>query len=1091
MISAYVDGRLPDQQREALEAHLSQCDDCYFLVRETGRAVEDLDRRDGRGRRSAGPVSLRYALPTAATLVVGLGGVLVWRHLQPSPADAAVAPLVEALGQRRVFEPRLAGGFLPGPLAAPKRGGVPEADRWPLLAAATQIRARTLAEPKIENRQALAAAHLLLGEMDAAVQILEELAVAAPRDPRISNDLAAAYLVRAREKGRAEDYPRALEVASIAAELAPGWPEAWFNKALALEALNLVGEARAAWAACRAVTPPGDGWAEVVADHVRRLEAAPQVDKDRVGEALWHALDRGAVEEMDRIVTSSVESSRLFFEERLLPPLRGDDRLSTIERMRTFGDRFRIRTGDASISRLAGLLAGNAEDDGLARLHAEYAEARRLYRQDRWREAGRLFEDLKEPLETAGSPLAPWAALHIAILDYQAGRTAESEARLRSLRRDPSAAVQPLLLGRVEWMLGLIEVGRGGFDSAVRAYAAGRKHFEDAGDLVHAAYMDEQTGEVFGYLGRHGLGWGYRVQALGRLREFPEVKRRVMVLVGCGDHCRNGGWIRAAMSLHREARSVAATGTPRDVADSELSLARTAASDPRVRSASLARARRVIDGLRDVDVRERVFGEYQRIVAETVDLEADDGSAVLDQAIAWLSDRDARARVAPLHLRRGQWLSSRGETEAAARDFHRVIELCSGSRAPADDLLASYAQLGVAAYDELLASEARFRDPLDGLALAEGRWRISDDAGAPERDRLASLASTLHADSVVLAFVPLPHALLSWSVSGGELHRSRVRISRNELDGLVTALRTSLQGNASDVDVAARLYSLLVGPHEPALTGRSRLFVVPAGTVARLPFGALRDGGGARLADRVSVAFVPSLGFLLERGFARALSREAMRVFSFGFASGSEDLPRLARAEAEAIAVVGHLGGGDAITGRGATADVFVTGARTARVVHFAGHAVANPERPQLSSLVVSDGAGGDGHLTARRIEGLDLRHVRLVMLSACSASGSAAEYGEGTLTLARPFLNAGADAVIGPLWDVSDRGMPEVSARLYESIRRGATPAQAVSDVQRWAESRGGPAAADARSLVTFTAEGALGRPLPSGRRRGGEDVR
>ena len=88
----------------------------------------------------------------------------------------------------------------------------------------------------------------------------------------------------------------------------------------------------------------------------------------------------------------------------------------------------------------------------------------------------------------------------------------------------------------------------------------------------------------------------------------------------------------------------------------------------------------------------------------------------------------------------------------------------------------------------------------------------------------------------------------------------------------------------------------------------------------------------------------------------------------------------------------------------------------SASLVHFAGHAVFDDERPDRSMLVL-----GRQALTSETIASIDLRQLRLVVLSACETSRVTERRGSGMSGLAEAFLAAGAGGVIGSLWRVED----------------------------------------------------------------------
>ena len=102
-------------------------------------------------------------------------------------------------------------------------------------------------------------------------------------------------------------------------------------------------------------------------------------------------------------------------------------------------------------------------------------------------------------------------------------------------------------------------------------------------------------------------------------------------------------------------------------------------------------------------------------------------------------------------------------------------------------------------------------------------------------------------------------------------------------------------------------------------------------------------------------------------------------------------------------------------------------------LLHFAAHAVADEERPERSAVLLAPGgAAEDGLLQSREIVDLPL-DGRVVVLSACRSAGGSVLRGEGVLSLARAFFQAGSPAVVGSLWPLRD----DETATLFESFYR------------------------------------------------------
>jgi CHAT domain-containing protein/tetratricopeptide (TPR) repeat protein len=104
-------------------------------------------------------------------------------------------------------------------------------------------------------------------------------------------------------------------------------------------------------------------------------------------------------------------------------------------------------------------------------------------------------------------------------------------------------------------------------------------------------------------------------------------------------------------------------------------------------------------------------------------------------------------------------------------------------------------------------------------------------------------------------------------------------------------------------------------------------------------------------------------------------------------------------------------------------------------VVHFATHGILNPERPELSGIVLSlfdrEGRKQDGFLRLHDISELELP-VKLVVLSACSTGLGKDVRGEGPVGLVGGFLAAGAEGVIASYWNVDDEATSELMTRFY-----------------------------------------------------------
>ena len=124
----------------------------------------------------------------------------------------------------------------------------------------------------------------------------------------------------------------------------------------------------------------------------------------------------------------------------------------------------------------------------------------------------------------------------------------------------------------------------------------------------------------------------------------------------------------------------------------------------------------------------------------------------------------------------------------------------------------------------------------------------------------------------------------------------------------------------------------------------------------------------------------------------------------------------------------------------------------TARVAHFATHALVDAADPLGSHLLLGAAANAatqdhDGRLTASEVAGMTLEG-ELVVLAACrSARGPISS--DGIAGLTRAFQSAGVPTVLATLWDVSDRTTARVVDRFYREWTAGASKDAALRAAQ------------------------------------------
>lgn len=282
--------------------------------------------------------------------------------------------------------------------------------------------------------------------------------------------------------------------------------------------------------------------------------------------------------------------------------------------------------------------------------------------------------------------------------------------------------------------------------------------------------------------------------------------------------------------------------------------------------------------------------------------------------------------------------------------------------------------------------------------------------------------------------------------------------------------------------VAHRLYELLLRPAAHVIRGRE-LVIVPDAALHDLAFEALvvnpsemalaqatgKDMGSLRpryLVEEHAVIYVPSVSVLVEIAGQQKRTVPRNAVLLVGDPIFNADDPRAKEVAPTLIAMntpATRLRGGlhrlpmteqevreiAALSARHHLRPTIWLGREASeqnvkhhdlasyRFLHFATHAVADPEDGRFSAIVLSlaDGsAREDGVLTAAEIARLNL-NADLVVLSGCETGTGQRTEAESIIGLGRAFLLAGARRVCGSLWKVEDAATRELMVRFYSDL--------------------------------------------------------
>ncbi len=439
-------------------------------------------------------------------------------------------------------------------------------------------------------------------------------------------------------------------------------------------------------------------------------------------------------------------------------------------------------------------------------------------------------------------------------------------------------------------------------------------------------------------------------------------------------------------------------------------------------------------------------GRVQGLARQATDNRVD-GSRLLSP-----EDRQQlHALQAQLRSLRRLWLTYQTLPESAKRN-----DVQDSGRQDLEDQLKSVENRLTTLQEALYSRYPRFRQLYGVESLSPDLFR-SIVAAAP--------------DALFLEYVVLDerHIALFALCQREDLRCWMLEIGRQELMDLISEWRSQLARPPRDSKTLTHnLYVQLLAPLEEhhLLMEPKRVVIVADGPLLDLPFGALVDNDGARLAERFAISYSFSLA-ALHWSDVDVCTVPISRFLCVANPMGYGGLPSLPAVEAEARRLLAMLPRDleqRLLVGPEATETNVCTALQElppGAILHFAMHALLDEENGLRSALILalpeiettSDTTTDDtergqpqriGMLEARDIAHMLLR-ARLVTLAACETARGHTGGGEGLMGLVWAFRAAGCPIIVGSQWRVDDKATSELMACFYRNLLAGLEPDSAM----------------------------------------------
>jgi CHAT domain-containing protein len=297
---------------------------------------------------------------------------------------------------------------------------------------------------------------------------------------------------------------------------------------------------------------------------------------------------------------------------------------------------------------------------------------------------------------------------------------------------------------------------------------------------------------------------------------------------------------------------------------------------------------------------------------------------------------------------------------------------------------------------------------------------------------------------------------------------------------------------------AHQLHKILVQPFMPLMSKRSRIQIIPDGSISQVPFEILLeekyddDQVNYRtlkyMIKSYTIGYAYSSSMLVQKATKRRIVNP--KLLGIGF-TGDQQLraadPRLEElegAEQELEALEKRFATGKFLIGNEATESNFKTLAPDFDIIHLAIHGRGDVQKDFAASLYFRQKYDSldDGELHAYELYGLKLRAL-MAVLSSCESGLGKGYKGEGMISMASAFTYSGCENILMSLWKVNDQASTTLMDDFYEELLKGQTIDEALRTSKLNYLGTADELTADPKIWAPLVAYGSLGQVFQNNR--------
>lgn len=247
---------------------------------------------------------------------------------------------------------------------------------------------------------------------------------------------------------------------------------------------------------------------------------------------------------------------------------------------------------------------------------------------------------------------------------------------------------------------------------------------------------------------------------------------------------------------------------------------------------------------------------------------------------------------------------------------------------------------------------------------------------------------------------------------------------------------------------AQQLYRILIGSHAKE-TGKNWL-ILPDGNLNLIPFEALVMENDSHaysfkslnyLVREKVIHYAPSIKFILQDRIMKDYPNDYLGIAPVF--NETKDLPHLPYSEEE-VKYAHNLFSGDLLLHKDASKDEFLNHASHYQLIHLSTHAGVGSKSDNDSWIAFQNEQNIEKLITPELLQ-LNLS-TRLVILNGCETGLGEIYKGEGVLSMARGFMQAGAESIITNLWQVNHSSNAQLMHSFYNSLQENYSPSNSLT---------------------------------------------